>query len=117
MSDDPTSISHPAQSPLWDIELDLNSPSPPPFPRPLSEQTLAARDTDTTLGAGPSKRAREESPEWDIERGASLTLDDEVLDLTAPGFGLEKDAGSDVYEDEDEDMDIAPALRAKRRRA
>jgi DNA excision repair protein ERCC-1 len=97
---DPTSTERPAQSPLWDIELDLNSPSPPP----LSELTLAR---DTTPGAGPSKRAREESPQWDIERGAPLALDDE--DLGAPGLGLEEDA--------DVDMDIAPALRAKRRRA
>jgi DNA excision repair protein ERCC-1 len=94
---DPTSTSHPAQSPPWDIELDLNSPSP--SPPPLSELTLAR---DTTLGAGPSKRAREESPQWDIEQDVVLVLDDEVSDL-----------GADV----DEDMDNAPALHAKRRRA
>lgn len=103
---DPTSTDHLAQSPLWDIELDLNSPSPPP----LSELTLAR---DTTLGAGPSKRAREESPQWDIERGASLALDDEGSVSDALDVGLEEDAGEDV----DVDMDIAPALRAKRRRA
>ena len=71
-----------------------------------------ARDT---IGAGPSKRAREESPQWDIERDTSLALDDEDLDSGAPdsGLGLEEDASADV----DVDMDIAPALRAKRRRA
>jgi hypothetical protein len=107
---DPTSTERPAQSPLWDIELDLNSPSP--SPPPLSELTLAR---DTTPGAGPSKRAREESPQWDIERGAPLALDDEDSDLGAPGLGLEEDAGADAGVDVD--MDIAPALRAKRRRA
>jgi len=102
---DPTPTEHPAQSPPWDIELDLNSPSPPPSPPPLSELTLA----HDTLGAGPSKRTREESPQWDIERGASLALDDQDSDLGGPGLGLEEDV--------DVDMDIAPALRAKRRRA
>jgi hypothetical protein len=73
---------------------------------------MLARDT---LAVGPSKRACEESPQWDIECGASLVLGDEESDLGAPGLGLglEEDAGADV----DVDMDIAPALRAKRCRA
>jgi hypothetical protein len=105
---DPTSTNRPAQSPPWDIELDLNSPSPPA----LSELTLAR---DTTLGAGPSKRPREESPQWDIEHGASLALDDEESDSGTPGLGLDLDLETNV--DVDADMDLAPALRAKRRRA
>ena len=108
---DPTSTEHPTQSPPWDIELDLNSPSPPP--PPLSELTQARNTLEAV--PGPSKRVREESPEWDIELGAPLALDNdyEDLDLDTPGSGtnLEEDADVDV------DMDIAPALRAKRRRA
>jgi hypothetical protein len=84
-----------------------------PSPPPLSELTLA-RDT---LGAGPSKRAREESPQWDIERGSPLALDDDEPDFVPPGLDLEADTGADVDVDVDVDMDIAPALRAKRRRA
>ena len=65
---------------VWDIELDLNSPSPEP---------------------APAKRARE-SPPWDIEvdEGGALPSRDEVS----------------ISSDES-DADIAPALRAKRRRA
>jgi len=66
---------------VWDIELDLNSPSPEP---------------------APAKRARE-SPEWDIEvdEDAALPSRDEVVSISS----------------DDSDADIAPALRAKRRRA
>ena len=69
-----------------------------------------ARDA-LAAGPGPSKRTREESPPWDIERGAALALDDEDSDSDAgagAGAGLEGD---------DMDVDLAPALRAKRRRA
>ncbi|KAI0312683.1 restriction endonuclease type II-like protein [Amylostereum chailletii] len=50
------------QSPVWDIELDLNSPSPPPPGR--SESTAKKRD-------------REPSPLWDIE----LDLNPDDIDL------------------------------------
>ena len=65
------------------------------------------------MGAGPSKLARGESPQLDIERGASLALDDEDLDLCMPRLGLEENASADV----DLDTEIALGLRAKRRRA
>jgi len=89
-----------APDPVWDIELDLNSPSPP--------SPEAARDPPTTgpePGLPASKRVREESPRWDIEDDATPALRD-------------LDSGLDEDDDPDVDMDdIAPALRAKRRRA
>jgi hypothetical protein len=84
---------------VWDIELDLNPPSP--------EGELAQDPGSSTIEVGAaggrgesSKRVREESPPWDIEDGAALR---------------DEDSRSDS--DDDDDMDIAPALRAKRRRA
>jgi DNA excision repair protein ERCC-1 len=122
----PSSTEQRAPSPPWDIELDLNSPSPP-LSSAEAELPLAR---DTLAGAGPSsKRAREESPPWDIERGGvPLALDDEDEDSgprAGARSGLEEDAGPDVDVDMnmdvdvdvDSDMDIALALRAKRRRA
>ncbi|KAH8996012.1 restriction endonuclease type II-like protein, partial [Lactarius akahatsu] len=68
---------------VWDIELDLNSPSP---------ESVPAKRT----------RSERESPPWDIE-----------VDEGAPSpSGDEIQISSD-----DPDADIAPALRAKRRRA
>ena len=66
---------------VWDIELDLNSPSPEPV---------------------STKRARE-SPPWDIEldEDAALPSKDDAVSISS----------------DDSDVDIAPALRAKRRRA
>ncbi|KAI0289060.1 restriction endonuclease type II-like protein [Russula brevipes] len=73
----------PAQgSSVWDIELDLNSPSPSPPPPP--EPAHGAQAT-----AGPSKRAREESPPWDIER-------DHV-----PDPDPDSDSDADAYKDGD----------------
>lgn len=54
------------ESPPWDIELDLTTPSPPP-----------ARQAP--------KRAREESPTWDIE----LDLNPSDVDIDEPGEGRE----------------------------
>ncbi len=72
---------------VWEIEHDFNSPSPDPAP---------------ARGDASSKRALEEreSLPWDIEldKGAALPAEIEI---------------SSDYTDED----IAPALRAKRRRA
>ncbi|KAF8259041.1 restriction endonuclease type II-like protein [Lactarius quietus] len=65
---------------VWDIELDLNSPSPEP---------------------ASAKRARE-SPPWDIE------LDEDAAASSRDEIEISSD---------DTDTDIAPALRAKRRRA
>ncbi|KAH9972581.1 restriction endonuclease type II-like protein [Lactifluus volemus] len=86
---------------VWDIELDLNPPSP--------EGELAQEPGSSTIEVGAaggrgesSKRVREESPPWDIEDGAALR---------------DEDSRSDSDDDDDDDMDIAPALRAKRRRA
>jgi DNA excision repair protein ERCC-1 len=86
---------------VWDIELDLNPPSP--------EGELAQDPGSSAMRAGAagdrgesSKRAREESPPWDIEDGDALP---------------DKYPRSDSDPDDDEDMDLAPALRAKRRRA
>ncbi|KAH9987048.1 hypothetical protein BJV77DRAFT_1070710 [Russula vinacea] len=104
-----TSTEQPAQRSIWDIDLDLNSPSPSP---PPSSELALARDA-LAAGPGPSKRTREESPPWDIERGAALALDDEDSDSDA-GAGAGAGAGS---EGDDMDVDLAPALRAKRRRA
>ncbi len=59
---------------------------------------------------------RQESPPWDIERGAPLAVDEDSGSV-APGSGLEENAREDADVDVDVDMDIAPALRAKRRRA
>ena len=72
---------------VWDIELDLNSPSPEP---------------------APAKRAREErqSPPWDIE------LDEDAALPSSSRNEIANEISSD-----DMDEDIAPALRAKRRRA
>jgi len=124
-------------SPVWDIELDLNSPSPEPAPRDDPPTRTAA-----AAAAGSSKRSREASPPWDIE----LDSDDDFGGGSAAlilGSGQEEgdvDAGSGAVantntnmdvdvgggvnarvEDEDVDMesdtDLAPALRAKRRRA
>ena len=66
---------------VWDIELDLNSPSPEP---------------------ASTKRARE-SPPWDIglDEDTALPSRDDALSISS----------------DDSDPDIAPALRAKRRRA
>jgi len=77
----PSGSGRTGQDTVWDIELDLNSPSPEP---------------------APAKRARE-SPEWDIEvdEDAALPSRDEVVSISS----------------DDSDADIAPALRAKRRRA
>lgn len=95
---------------VWDIELDLNSPSPDPDPEPepdlLPRQGQSAVAGGGGVGGGGAKRAREESPPWDIEDEAAQ--DD-----------ARSDSDGDIEEDDDVDMnmDLAPALRAKRRRA
>ena len=117
-------------SPVWDIELDLNSPSPEPASRddPPTRSAAAA--------AGSSKRPRGVSPLWDIELGGA---DDDFGGSAASILGgsdhgvdgetgaavmntnVNMDVDDDHVEDVDVDMgsdtDLAPALRAKRRRA
>ncbi|KAI9511950.1 DNA repair protein rad10 [Russula earlei] len=95
-------------SPAWDIELDLNSPSPSP---PSAEEGPPRLPSSST-GPSLSKRVREESPPWDIEEvGPALEPQAQDDDHDEPSSDLE------VHADADVDVDPAPALRAKRRRA
>jgi len=99
--------SAPDPDPMWDIELDLNSPSPsPPSFFPEEARDLLPAGPGPEPGPSSSKRVREDSPGWDIEDDPTLALQD-------------RDSVSDGDNDLDADMDddIAPALRAKRRRA
>jgi len=113
--------------PAWDIELDLNSPSPEPAPAP--------RDNPSTIAAAAgssSKRPREASPPWDIELGADDDFGGSALVLGSDheeeegevdaetGAAMDVDVGigaDDADVDMESDTDLAPALRAKRRRA
>lgn len=120
-------------SPEWDIELDLNSPSPEPAPRDDLPTRSAA-----VVAAGSSKRPRGVSPPWNIELGgpdddfggsaaSSMGgsdhggIDGETGAAAAMNANVNMDVDDDRMEDVDVDMesdtDLAPALRAKRRRA
>jgi hypothetical protein len=120
-------------SPVWDIELDLNSPSPEPAPRDDPPTMSAA-----AAAAGSSKRPRWVSPPWNIELGgpdddfggsaASIMggsdhggVDGETGAAAVMNANVNMDVDDDRVEDVDVDMgsdtDLAPALRAKRRRA
>ncbi|KAH9957569.1 restriction endonuclease type II-like protein [Russula dissimulans] len=107
----------PAPDSMWDIDLDLNSPSPPPSLPETARNLLLPPQETTGPGPGPSsKRVREESPPWDIEvegDTAAPALRERDQD---PGEEDDADAGAGADAEMDDD-DIAPALRAKRRRA
>ena len=117
-------------SPVWDIELDLNSPSPEPTSRddPPTRSAAAA--------AGSSKRPRGVSAPWDIELGDAdddfggpaasiLGGSDHGVDGETGAAVMNTNVNIDVDDDHVEDVDVdmgsdtdlAPALRAKRRRA
>ncbi|KAI0733221.1 DNA repair protein rad10 [Fomitopsis betulina] len=71
-------------SPMWDIELDLNTPSPPSSSavEVLKATKTPTADADASSSTGPltSRRKRPLSPAWDIE----LDLDESEAEESGP---------------------------------